>query len=140
MEYITKNASETKKLGKRLSADLKGRVVALEGDLGAGKTTFVQGIAEGLGIKSRVNSPTFIILRSYESEKLNLYHVDLYRIEKNIKQEIQEIGLTDLWKDSKNTIVVEWANRAKDYLPQNAVWIKIENIGENKRKIIINHE
>ena len=81
MEVITKSAGETKEVGRKFSADLTaGDVVGLTGELGSGKTTFIQGVAEGLGVSARVNSPTFIIMREYGK----LYHVDLYRLEENL--------------------------------------------------------
>lgn len=143
MEYITQSAEETQELGRKLSVNLNGgEVIALSGDLGAGKTTFVQGLAEGLGITSRVNSPTFIIMRSYQitngqSLITNLYHIDLYRLENNIEEEIKNLGITDLWGNQENVFIIEWAEKAKDLLPENTTWIKFENLEEDGRKITI---
>jgi len=143
MEYITQTAEETKEVGRRLSASVKGgEIFALQGDLGAGKTTFVQGFAEGLGIKGRVNSPTFIIMRSYQVTDYNLpitslYHVDLYRLESNIEEELKNLGITDLWGKPENVFLIEWAEKAKESLPDDTKWIKFENINKDGRKVIL---
>jgi tRNA threonylcarbamoyladenosine biosynthesis protein TsaE len=134
MEVITNSARETQEFGKEFSAKLTpGSTVALSGDLGAGKTTFIQGIAEGLGIKERVNSPTFIIMRSYE----DFYHVDLYRLEENVESEVTNLGIPDLVDEGKSIIVIEWAEKMRGMLPKNTIWINIENVDENTRKISI---
>jgi tRNA threonylcarbamoyladenosine biosynthesis protein TsaE len=134
MEVITKNADETKKLGKSFSARLKpGDVIGLSGELGSGKTTFIQGVAEGLGIKARVNSPTFIIMREYGS----LYHVDLYRLEENLEREVENLGLLDIISEGRSIVIIEWAERIKKLLPQKTNWVNFENIKEDKRKISI---
>jgi len=110
----------------------------LSGDLGAGKTHFIQGIAEGLGITSRVTSPTFIIMREYEYKKnKHFYHVDLYRLEENIAQELESLGITDLWENKKNIFAIEWADKALGHLPNKKIWVKIENISLKERKITI---
>ena len=134
METITESAAETKALGRKTAADLKGGAIfALSGELGSGKTTFVQGFAEGLGHKGRIISPTFILMRKYSS----FYHVDLYRFEDNIAQEIENIGLTDVWQKKENIVVIEWAEKIKDLIPTGAKWIFFENLGGEKRKITI---
>lgn len=138
MEYITQNAEETKEIGRKLSASVKGgEVFALCGDLGAGKTTFVQGFIEGLGITSRVNSPTFIIMRTYEAGDKTLYHVDLYRLEENIESEIKQLGLNEALGNENFIVLIEWADKIKDVLPKNTKWINFENLEDDKRKITI---
>ena len=107
--------------------------MALTGDLGSGKTTFVQGLAEGLGFAGRIISPTFILMRKYP----RFYHVDLYIFEKNVAQEVENIGLTDIWGKDKNIVVIEWAEKIKDLIPPKANWIKFEDMGEDKRRITI---
>lgn len=140
MEFTTQSAEETKNLGKTLAADLAGgEVFALTGDLGSGKTTFAQGFAEGLGIKKRIISPTFILMRKYEVDYKNFYHIDLYRFEKNVWEEVINLGVTDIWGKPENIVVIEWAEKIKDMIPKEAIWIKFENLGENERKITINH-
>lgn len=138
MEIITKNAKETFELGEKIGSDLSGGVVlAFTGDLGAGKTTFIQGLAHGLGIKSKIISPTFILMRTYKGNKFNFYHLDLYRLEGNIENQVKDLGLEDIWIEKDNVIAIEWAEKAKELLPQNTKYIKIENVGESERKFII---
>ena len=103
------------------------------GELGAGKTTFAQGLAKGLGIKRRVISPTFIIIRSYENEKF--YHVDLYRIEN--ETDIKELGIKEILKNSKNIVAVEWPEKIEKLIPRNRIETYFEYIDENRRKITI---
>ncbi len=138
MEVITKSAYETKELGKKLAADLtishQPLVIALTGELGSGKTTFVQGFAEGLGVKARIISPTFILMRKYGK---NFYHVDLYRLEDNVESEVRNLGLIDIWEQPQNIVVIEWAEKIKKIVPKSATWIKFENLGEDRRKITI---
>lgn len=143
MEIITKSAQDTQQAGQRLSADLTGgEVIIFEGDLGAGKTTFIQGLAEGLGVNGRINSPTFIIMREYEiNEQSNFYHIDLYRLENNIKQELENLGILDLINENKHIFAIEWGERARKFLPKDSININFENLDENSRRIIINkHE
>lgn len=145
MEIITKSAEETKKFGFNLAAALKKEpasnkalIIALEGNLGSGKTTFIQGLAKGLGIKENVLSPTFLILKQFPialKNFRNLYHIDAYRL-KN-PQELLELGFKDLIKNPKNIIVIEWADKVKKILPRGIIKIKFENLGKNKRKIIL---
>lgn len=139
METITKSAKETKALGRKLTASLIEKckdtsvVIALIGDLGAGKTTFTQGFAEGLGIKDRVLSPTFILMRTYD----NFYHVDLYRLEGGVEKEVVNLGLTDIWKEPGNLILIEWAEKIGKILPKGTIKIKFEKVGDLERKITI---
>lgn len=138
---FTKNAKETHELGRKFGSSLKGgEVVALFGDLGSGKTTFVQGVASGLHIKSRIISPTFIIMRVYpipHSQK-ELYHVDLYRLEGNLSEEIENIGLTDVWGKSDAIVLIEWSEKISDLLPENVIKIKFEHVKDDERKIEMN--
>lgn len=138
MEFVTQSAEETKNLGKTLAADLAGgEVFALSGDLGSGKTTFVQGFAEGLGISSRIISPTFILMRKYKVGDKDFYHIDLYRLEGDIENEVARLGINDIWKRPENVVIIEWAEKVKEMIPESARWIKFENLGGDKRKIII---
>src|SRR3990167_10943543 len=125
--FVTKNSEQTQKVGQEFAARLnlvqgstltkKGAfVVALYGDLGSGKTTFTQGLAEGLGIKRRIISPTFIIVRNYELGiknqelgRINLYHIDLYRIES--EEDVESLGIEEIVKDPRNVVVIEWAEK-----------------------------
>ena len=138
MEVITKSAQETKDLGKKIATDLKGgETLALTGDLGSGKTTFIQGFAEGLGIKDRIISPTFILMRKYSYSKLNFYHIDFYRLENNLENEVKNLGIDDTWGKENNIVAIEWAEKIKDLLPKGTIQLSFENMGEENRKIAI---
>jgi len=134
-ELVTKSAEETRALGKRVSASLKGgETFALVGELGSGKTTFVQGFAAGLGV-DRVISPTFILMKKYELEKFEFYHLDLYRLEGDVDKQVRDLGVKDIFGNKESVAVVEWADKAKEVYPEDTVWIKFENLGGDKRKI-----
>ena len=150
MEVFTESPRETAELGKsfadnlkrRLPAGRQGEILALTGDLGSGKTTFVQGLALGLGITQRIISPTFVLMREYgmkrkgESGKgKRLYHIDLYRLERNLEQEIENLGLEDILGKGENIVVIEWAEKIVPLLPKTAKWIKFERMDEERRKI-----
>lgn len=151
MEFITKSAGQTQKLGKKIANNIvrsteykvhRAVILALTGDLGSGKTTFVQGFAQGLGIKQRIISPTFILLRKYQIPDTRyqiqfFYHLDLYRLEENMEKEVRNLGVEDVWKDPKNIVIIEWAEKIKQMIPKDAKWIKFENLGGEKRKISI---
>lgn len=139
----TKNFKETQNLGKHLATQLKqGDVIALYGDLGSGKTTFVQGLAKGLGIEKKIISPTFIIVRKYEipltSSDLNLktfYHIDLYRIEN--EENIKGLGLLEILSDPQNIVVIEWPGKIEKILPKKRINLSFEYLSDDKRKIIL---
>ncbi|MDO8452260.1 MAG: tRNA (adenosine(37)-N6)-threonylcarbamoyltransferase complex ATPase subunit type 1 TsaE [bacterium] len=139
MEITSQDANETKEFGKDFGARLKGgEVLALSGDLGAGKTTFVQGLAEGLGITDRIMSPTFLLMREHKVKfGGKLFHIDLYRLEENVDREIGNLGVTDFWTKPENVVVIEWAEKAKNVLPPTTTWITFENISETERKITV---
>jgi len=133
-EFLTKSADETIELGKKIGAFLlPNDVIALIGPLGAGKTTFIQGIAEGIGVKDYVTSPTFIIINEYQGH-LPFYHVDLYRLDE--VKDIEDLGIEEYFNRG-GVCVIEWAEKLKDLLPANAERIKIEVVSENERKICV---
>lgn len=135
---VTKSAQETRLFGQEFASRLRGgEILALTGQLGSGKTTFVQGLAAGLGVEKRVISPTFILLREYKGEKLSLWHLDLYRLEQNVAKEVQELGMGDIWDKKQNVVAVEWADKIKGMIPKEALWIKFKNLGGDKRKITL---
>lgn len=134
--YISKSSEDTKNLAKKLTGELKG-VIALTGELGAGKTTFVQGFAEGLKIKDKIISPTFILIRQHQIPHTSniLYHLDLYRL--NEIKDIRQLGINELAENPGNIVLIEWAEKGKSLLPKETSWIKFETINESKRRITI---
>ncbi len=136
----TQNLRETQEFARDFAKNLKaGDVLCLYGNLGSGKTSFVQGLAKGLGITRRIISPTFIIARRYKIGDLNFYHIDLYRTE--TVQDLRSIGMDEILEDDKNIVAIEWAEKLLDLIPKKRVDLKFEYIDENKRKITIeNHE
>ncbi|HVF69546.1 MAG TPA: tRNA (adenosine(37)-N6)-threonylcarbamoyltransferase complex ATPase subunit type 1 TsaE [Xanthomonadales bacterium] len=140
--FITKNFSQTQTLGKKFAGNLKsGAILALYGDLGSGKTTFVQGLAKGLGIKHKIISPTFIIVRKYEIPKsliLNLksfYHIDLYRLEN--ETDMKGLGLEEILADKSNIVAIEWPEKIEKFLPKNKIHLNFNYLENNERKIEI---
>jgi len=129
-KYITNNSKETQKLGMILATEIKSSaVICLEGDLGSGKTTFTQGLLKGLGARGPYTSPTFVIMKKY---KKNIFHLDAYRVS---AKDILNLGWKEMVAEKNNIIIIEWADRIKKIIPRGALWIKFENISENKRKI-----
>ena len=119
---VTNNEQETIEFAKKLTNYLKpGMTILLEGDLGAGKTTFTKGIGEGLGVKRIIKSPTYTIVREYQDGKYPLYHVDLYRLTEN---EVPELGL-DEYFEGEGISVVEWPSVAPDDLPEQRLEIAL---------------
>ena len=122
--YESNNADETFELAQKLGRMAQpGQVYALDGDLGAGKTLFCQGFAEGLDVCEPVNSPTFTILQEYTTGRLPLYHFDVYRIEDPV--ELEETGYGDYFF-GEGVCLVEWAEQIRELLPEDTVHIRIE--------------
>jgi tRNA threonylcarbamoyladenosine biosynthesis protein TsaE len=125
---------DTVKLAEELSFYIdEGAIIALDGDLGAGKTTFSQAVARCLGVDDTVNSPTFTIIKEYQGRLLPFYHMDVYRI---TELEAEELGLDEYFYGDGVTIV-EWANRIKAIMPQERLSIYIENLGPMERHFLI---
>lgn len=138
MKILSKNSEETVELGKKLAKALHGgETIVLYGDLGGGKTQFTKGIARGLGVKDDIISPTFVIRRDYEGERLNLLHYDFYRFEVPDEELIESLeeGI-----NSDNVTVIEWAERVEKHLPENAIKVTFHWISEDEREIEINKE
>ena len=135
-QFITNSDEETRSFAEKFAKSFKG-ILALSGELGAGKTTFVQGFAKGLGIKDKIISPTFVLMRHHKipKTKRTLHHIDLYRIED--PSSILNIGLEEIISNPQNIVVVEWAEKAKSILPENITEIIIENTGKSSRKITV---
>lgn len=135
IDLVSHSSLHTERLGERLAAHAEpGTVVALWGELGAGKTVLARGIAIGLGIdEESVTSPTFIILREHLGGRLPMYHLDLYRLEQS------QLGSTG-WEeaiDAGGVTVIEWPDRAGDLLPPDRVDVRLEHVAETKRTVTI---
>ncbi|OGY64104.1 MAG: hypothetical protein A3I89_03930 [Candidatus Harrisonbacteria bacterium RIFCSPLOWO2_02_FULL_41_11] len=162
---LSKSKIQTQKLAVRFAKKIlhftlhtphpKASIIALHGDLGAGKTTFIQGFMKALGVKQHITSPTFVIFRKYsirvrgraKSQKKkflsptllarpyeNAYHFDLYRIHK--PKEILNLGFKKIISDPRNIILIEWPERIKKLLPKNTIWIYFEHGKNDKERIV----
>ena len=140
VSYTTDNYNETMLLGERLIKDIPlGAVIALSGELGAGKTIFAKGIAKGLGVTDEVTSPTFTLVRLYEGKRDGkqavLYHFDCYRL--GGESEAEDSGLGELIGRSDGICVIEWSERIARLLPNNTVKVNITKTGNTQRRIYI---
>ena len=125
-EFISNSEKETENIGAAFAKDLKGgSVVAMYGDLGAGKTVFAQGFAEGLGVRSPVTSPTFTILQIYRGGRIPLYHFDVYRIEES--EEMEAIGYEEFFFGD-GVCLVEWSDNIQELIPDEAVRVRINRV------------
>ena len=137
-EHITHSADETIALGRKLAPSLKNaRIVILRGDLGAGKTTLVKGIAEGLQVASQdeVTSPTFTLIHEFRGGEVNLFHVDLYRVE--TARELDTLGLDELFAEDGNLVLLEWGEKFPRLVKERAVEISIARVTDQERKIVV---
>lgn len=144
---ITLSAKQTIELAKKFAKKLKGgEVIGLVGELGSGKTTFIKGLARGLGVKEPITSPTFVLLKEYvlpffphlrsgEKRLRKFVHIDAYRVE--TPEDIKSVGIEDYLGRKDMVMVIEWAEKIKKVLPQNTIYIKFEHIDKNRRKISI---
>ncbi|HEV2022146.1 MAG TPA: tRNA (adenosine(37)-N6)-threonylcarbamoyltransferase complex ATPase subunit type 1 TsaE [Terriglobales bacterium] len=138
--YTTHSAAETVALGRRLAAQLKPpKLVILRGELGAGKTTLVKGIAEGFhaAAEEQVTSPTFTLIHEYRGPKANVFHVDLYRVD--TERELETLGLDDLF-DRRSVILIEWGEKFERFERERDAEIVLERKSENDRKIVFTTE
>lgn len=138
-EVVTSSIEETQEFAQEFAKSLKpGNIVALYGELGAGKTIFVQGLAKGLGFRGKVFSPTFIFMRPYKisnqkSKIKTLYHIDLYRLEEIA--DLKNIGIEEFISEKNSVSAIEWAEKIEHLLPKKVIKIKMERISETERKI-----
>lgn len=134
-EFFVKNKNETRKIAKILAQEIlkskKGAIIGLQGELGAGKTTFIQAFAKELGIRNKITSPSFVLMKKYR----NFYHIDCYRI-KNYK-DVGDLDFQEIISNPKNIIAIEWAERIKKILLKETIWLKFEIISNNERIIKI---
>ncbi|MFH1401365.1 MAG: tRNA (adenosine(37)-N6)-threonylcarbamoyltransferase complex ATPase subunit type 1 TsaE [Parcubacteria group bacterium] len=157
--FLSKSPSETKKIGRELAKKIKkdgpgskALILALSSDLGGGKTTFLQGLARGLGIEEKILSPTFVIMKRFkipcslrlssgqaanrkDSKFENFYHLDCYRLKD--AEELLELGFSEILFCPRNIVAIEWSEKIKKILPKSAVWIELKFINDKKRKITI---
>lgn len=153
-KYQSRSPAQTKDIGRQLAEYIirniafqnQALVLALFGDLGGGKTTFLQGFAEGLGIKQRILSPTFVIVKKYplvglsdkkgkEIKFLTFYHIDCYRVDDS--KEILDLGFKEIVSSPQNLIAIEWANRVKELVPPQSLKVEFSIPNGKKREIII---
>ena len=134
MEFITNSPEETEAVGMALAQQLTpGTVIAYLGDLGAGKTAFTRGLARGLGSKEPVTSPTYTIVNEYLGGRLPLFHFDMYRL--GSSDDLWDIGWED-YLERGGVCAVEWSENVTDAM-EGAIWVRIEKIGEESRRITI---
>ncbi|MEI6588212.1 MAG: tRNA (adenosine(37)-N6)-threonylcarbamoyltransferase complex ATPase subunit type 1 TsaE [Candidatus Moraniibacteriota bacterium] len=154
-EFVTQNFKETRELGKLLANELKGgEVICLFGELGAGKTTFTQGLLGGLGAEKPYTSPTFVVMKEYKTEVrrqksvnppaprlrrasesiTNVYHFDAYRVGAD---DILNLGWEEIIADNGNICIVEWADKLEKIIPDRAIWIGFEWLDDKRRKLLI---
>jgi tRNA threonylcarbamoyladenosine biosynthesis protein TsaE len=134
-EFITHSPGETIALGRTFVEMLAPpKIVLLRGDLGAGKTTLVKGIAAGFGAASEddVTSPTFTLVHEYHGPKANLYHIDLYRID--TQRQLETLGLDDLIAEN-SILLIEWGEKFPRFVKERDLEIAMERMGENERKV-----
>ncbi|SRR3989344_3757974 len=133
---IAKSIIETEKFAENLVKNLKfPSILGLSGELGSGKTSFTKFLAKYLGVKESIISPTFTIINSYkiQNTKYKLIHIDCYRILN--PEKLLDLGFNDILQDKNSIVVIEWAERVKNFLPKNTIWIKFKHNGNNQRKI-----
>lgn len=159
-KFFTKNSIQTKKLGEILAKEIlktqpkeKAFVLGLEGGLGGGKTIFLQGFARGLGIKQKILSPTFVLIKRFrirsvirpsalsnggaKTKRKYFYHIDCYRIEK--PKELLALGFKKIISNPQNIVAVEWAERIKKILPKDAFILRFQFVNKTKRKIVVKY-
>ena len=162
---ITKSAKKTQKFSGELARKLikksgskSALVVALEGELGSGKTTFIKGFSKALGVRERVLSPTFVLIHRHKltnnkkrqrfpashgnlrraitnNQLKNLYHIDAYRLK--YEKVLTKLGIKEIFANPKNIVLIEWADRVERAIPKSTTWIHFDHINESERKITI---
>ena len=131
--FISNSPAETEAIGRQVAENIGvGSVLALKGDLGSGKTLFVKGVVDGLGSSADVTSPTFTMLHEYRGGRLPVYHFDLFRVEN--PQALARLGLDDYFFGD-GISVIEWADRFREFVPEQARWIFFEIKSETQRAI-----
>ena len=135
LELASAIPDQTQRLGARLGEGARpGDLICLEGELGTGKTCFVQGLGRGLGLPGDIHSPTFILANEHRGGRVPLYHLDVYRVRS--AAEARGFGLDD-YLSGDGILVIEWAERIRDALPAERLWIAFAHCGENRRAITL---
>ncbi|HEX2991270.1 MAG TPA: tRNA (adenosine(37)-N6)-threonylcarbamoyltransferase complex ATPase subunit type 1 TsaE, partial [Anaerolineales bacterium] len=138
VHFLSRSPEQTRRVGARLGAALRaGDVVCLQGDLGAGKTTFVQGVAEGWGSVDAVSSPTFVIVNVYRTaDGKQLFHLDAYRLESTL--EAEELDLNAML--AQGPLLIEWPERMVKLIPNDRLWVRLEHVHEEEREMNFNSQ
>lgn len=132
-KYISNNENETIDFAENMESEkFENMIICLNGELGSGKTLFVKGFANALGIKENITSPTFNLIKEYPNGEMPLYHMDLYRLEGNV----DSLGL-DEYFDKNGVVIIEWAETIKDKLPEERLDIFIKPVSEFKRVFVL---
>lgn len=133
MDFFSGSPEQTRRMGVRLGGALQpGDIICLQGDLGAGKTTFVQGIAEGWGSMDAVSSPTFIIVNQYrDGSERQLFHMDAYRLDST--PEAEELDLDAML--ARGPLLIEWPERMEQLIPNERLWVKLDYMNEDEREM-----
>lgn len=133
MDFFSRSPEQTRRIGMRLGEVLQvGDVICLQGDLGAGKTTFVQGVAHGWGSRDSVSSPTFIIVNDYRrADEAHLFHMDAYRLDST--PEAEELDLDAML--SQGPLLIEWPERIDGLVPNERLWIRFEHVDAEEREM-----
>jgi tRNA threonylcarbamoyladenosine biosynthesis protein TsaE len=133
INFLSRSPEQTRRIGAQLGAALQvGDVICLQGDLGAGKTTFVQGVAQGWGSRDAVSSPTFIIVNVYrDAEQRQLFHLDAYRLDSIL--EAEELDLNTML--AQGALLIEWPERMDRLIPAEHLWINLEHIDQEEREM-----
>jgi len=134
LEFLSRGPEQTRRLGVRIGALLEpGDIVCLSGDLGAGKTTFVQGIAQGWGSLDQVSSPTYVIVNVYRKPGgQNLHHLDAYRLQNAFEAESLDLELMI----ERGPLIVEWPERIDEALPSDRLWVEMSWIADQRRRLV----
>ncbi|HDN79221.1 MAG: tRNA (adenosine(37)-N6)-threonylcarbamoyltransferase complex ATPase subunit type 1 TsaE [Chloroflexi bacterium] len=138
LSFVSRSEEQTRRLGTRLGLLLeKGDIICLEGPLGSGKTCFVQGIGKGMGIKEPITSPSFILISEYHPSPSTppLYHIDFYRLENPVKEALA-LGIEEYFY-GEGVCVIEWAERAKEIIPPQRMWITFKYVGPTHRHLLM---
>lgn len=149
ISLVSNSSRQTKKIARELAFKLikkrskkQALIIALEGELGSGKTTFIKGFSEALKVKEKILSPTFVIIHSHKvktgSYFSNLYHIDAYRLDS--KDDLLDLGIKEIFQNPKNIVLIEWADKVKSIIPKEAILVNIIHKSKNKRIIMIKNE